>query len=281
MNGKLYICATPIGNLSDITLRALEVLKSVDLIAAEDTRRTLRLLNHFGIEKPLTSYFEHNRKEKGEFLIRELKSGKDIALVSDAGTPAISDPGEELVLLCAREGVEVIPVPGAVAAICALVVSALPCSRFAFEGFLSVNRTSRLARLKSLENEQRTMIFYEAPHKLAATLGDMLSAWGDRKITLCRELTKLHEETVRTTLSEAAGKYAKEPPKGEFVLVVKGKDPLEIQAGEREKWESVSEKEHIGRYMKRGLTEKEAIRAAAKDRGIPKRELYGRVKRNG
>ena len=208
MAGKLYLCATPIGNLSDITLRCLEVLKSVDLIAAEDTRRTLTLLNHFEISKPLTSYYEHNRKEKGIFLAEEMEKGKNIALVSDAGTPAISDPGEDLVAICIEKGIEVVPVPGPVAAINALIGSGMPTGRFTFEGFLSVNKQSRREHLLSVAKEQRTMIFYEAPHKLLSTLHDFKTYFGgERKISLCRELTKIHEEFVRLTIDGAIAKY--------------------------------------------------------------------------
>lgn len=223
MAGKLYLCATPIGNLSDITLRCLEILKSVDLIAAEDTRRTLTLLNHFEISKPLTSYYEHNRKEKGIFLAEEMEKGKNIALVSDAGTPAISDPGEDLVAICIEKGIEVVPVPGPVAAINALIGSGMPTGRFTFEGFLSVNKQSRREHLLSVAKEQRTMIFYEAPHKLLSTLRDFKTYFGgERKISLCRELTKIHEEFVRLTIDGAIAKYEETPPKGEFVLVIEG-----------------------------------------------------------
>ncbi len=279
MNGKLYLCATPIGNLGDITYRCVEVLKSVDLIAAEDTRRTLQLLNHLEIEKPLTSYFEHNRREKGEYLINEMKNGKNIALVSDAGTPAISDPGEDLVRLCAEQGVDVVPVPGAVAGINALISSGLSTGRFAFEGFLTVNKHGRAEMLEKLKNEERTMIFYEAPHKLNATLRDMGKYFGSRKIALCRELTKLHEEIRRTTLEEAAAYYAENPPRGEFVLVVEGKNPDEIKEENERKWAEMSVAEHIAVYLSQGMTEKDAIKAAAKDRGVSKRDIYNEYKR--
>ncbi len=278
MLGKLYLCATPIGNLSDITLRAIEVLKSVDLIAAEDTRHTLGLLNHLGIEKPLTSYYEHNRKEKGNLLIEKLKSGENIALVSDAGTPAISDPGFDLVNLCSENGIDVVPVPGACAVINALIVSGIDCSRFAFEGFLTVNKSGRREHLKKIQNEERTMVFYEAPHKLLTTLKDLLSFFGDRKISLCRELTKIHEEVLRTTLKEAIALYENQPPKGEFVLVVEGKSPDLLKEEDRDKWKALSEEEHILYYVNQGLSEKEALKAAAKDRGISKRQLYDKVK---
>ncbi len=279
MSGKLYLCATPIGNLGDITYRCVEVLKSVDMIAAEDTRRTLGLLNHLGIEKPMTSYFEHNRREKGEYLISLMKEGKNIALVSDAGTPAISDPGEDLVALCAENDVCVVPVPGAVAGINALIASGLPTGRFTFEGFLTVNKRGRNEMLKSLENEERTMIFYEAPHKLRTTLKDMYASFGERRICLCREITKIHEEFFRTTLSEAIAHYEENPPRGEFVLVVEGKSRNQIEDEKKGEWEGISIREHVDMYIKKGMDEKEAIKAAAKDRSVPKRDIYNEYKR--
>ena len=277
--GKLYLCATPIGNLGDITYRCVEVLKSVDMIAAEDTRRTLGLLNHLGIEKPMTSYFEHNRREKGEFLVSEMKSGKNIALVSDAGTPAISDPGEDLVLMCAENEIDVVPVPGAVAGINALIASGLPTGRFTFEGFLTVNKRSRMEMLEILKSEERTMIFYEAPHKLISTLSDMLKYFGDRKICLCREITKIHEEFLRTTFSEALSYYENNPPRGEFVLVVSGKDKEEAALEKKLQWESLSIAEHLKMYTDTGMQEKDALRAVAKDRGVSKRDIYNECKR--
>ncbi len=279
MSGKLYLCATPIGNLGDITYRCVEVLKSVDMIAAEDTRRTLGLLNHLGIEKPMTSYFEHNRREKGEYLISLMKEGKNIALVSDAGTPAISDPGEDLVALCAENDVCVVPVPGAVAGINALIASGLPTGRFTFEGFLTVNKRGRCEMLKSLENEERTMIFYEAPHKLRTTLKDMYAAFGERRICLCREITKIHEEFFRTTLSEAIAHYEENPPRGEFVLVIEGKSRRVIEDEQKSEWENITVREHVDMYIKKGMDEKEAIKATAKDRSVPKRDIYNEYKR--
>ena len=279
MNGKLYLCATPIGNLGDITYRCVETLKEVDLIAAEDTRRTLGLLSHLGIEKPLTSYFEHNKKEKGEYLISEMKSGKNIALVSDAGTPAISDPGEDLVRMCAAEGIQVVPIPGAVAGINALISSALPTQRFTFEGFLTVNKRGRQEHLSSLENETRTMLFYEAPHKLLSTLRDMREHFGNRKIALCRELTKIHEEILRTTLDNAIKTYEENPPRGEFVLVIEGKSTDDIEKEARESWENMSVSDHVEMYIKQGIDEKEALKKVAKDRGVSKRDIYNEYKR--
>lgn len=278
MNGKLYLCATPIGNLGDITYRCVEVLKNADLIAAEDTRRTLGLLNHLEIEKPMTSYFEHNKKEKGAYLISEMKKGKNIALVSDAGTPAISDPGEDLVRMCSEEGIQVVPVPGAVAGINALIASGLPTQRFTFEGFLTVNRRGRQEHLCSLREEQRTMIFYEAPHKLMSTLRDMLTAFGDRRITLCREITKIHEEFYRTTFSEAIKRYEENPPRGEFVLVIEGKNIEDIEAEKQASWQNMTVSEHVEMYIRQGMAEKDALKATAKDRGVSKRDIYNEYK---
>ena len=278
MNGKLYLCATPIGNLGDITYRCVETLKSVDLIAAEDTRRTLGLLNHLDIEKPLTSYFEHNKKEKGEYLISEMKKGKNIALVSDAGTPAVSDPGEDLVKMCIEAEIDVVPVPGAVAGINALISSGFSTQRFTFEGFLTVNKRGRTEHLKSLSEEQRTMIFYEAPHKLLSTLRDMLIVLGDRRIALCREITKLHEEFVRTTISDAINKYEENPPRGEFVIVIEGKKSEDIEAEREAVWQKMSVSEHVEMYINQGIDEKEALKKTAKDRGVSKRDIYNEYK---
>ena len=228
MNGKLYLCATPIGNLGDISARCLEVLNTADLIAAEDTRRTIQLLNHFEISKPLTSYHEHNRHEKGEYIISLLKSGKNVVVVSDAGTPAISDPGEDLVRLCAQNNVDVTSIPGPVAGINALIISGLSTRRFAFEGFLSVNKRHRREHLESVKRDTHTLIFYEAPHKLKNTLSDMCRTFGgDRKIALVRELTKIHEEVKRCTLDEAVDFYSENNPRGEYVIVIEGAPEIE------------------------------------------------------
>ena len=279
MTGKLYLCATPIGNLGDITYRCVETLRSVDLIAAEDTRRTLGLLNHLNIEKPLTSYFEHNKKEKGEYLISEMKSGKNIALVSDAGTPAISDPGEDLVKMCIEAGIDVCPVPGAVAGINALISSGFSTQRFTFEGFLTVNKRGRIEHLNSLVEEQRTMIFYEAPHKLLYTLRDMLGVFGDRRIALCREITKIHEEFIHTTISAAIEMYEEKPPRGEFVVVIEGKKAEDIEAEKEAVWKEMSVSEHVEMYLGQGIDEKEALKRTAKDRGVSKRDIYNEYKR--
>lgn len=278
MSGTLYLCATPIGNLEDITYRCVRILNEVDLIAAEDTRRTLGLLNHLGIEKPLTSYYEHNKAEKGPYLVQKLLDGVNIALVSDAGTPAICDPGEDLVRLCIENGITIVPVPGAVAAVTALITSGLPTIKFAFEGFISTNKKNRTELFERLKSETRTMIFYEAPHKLKATLDDMYKYWGDRKITLCHELTKIHEEFLRTTLSDAVHIYDENPPKGEFVLIVEGKSEQELAAEEKSSWESMSIKEHFDYHIGQGLSEKDAIKQVAKDRGLRKQEVYKEIK---
>lgn len=267
MSGVLYLCGTPIGNLSDFSSRGVEILKSVDFIAAEDTRHSLKLLQHFGISKPMISYFEHNRRERGEQIINRLLEGENAALITDAGMPAISDPGEDLVLLCHQRGITVSPVPGPCAAVSALAASGLPSGRFCFEGFLTVNKKGRREHLQSLQNEQRTMIFYEAPHKLTATLSDMLQALGDRRIALAREMTKLHEEIILTTLSQAVETYEQTPPKGEFVLVVEG-------CGQVEQSFSTTPRERLEELIDSGISKKDAIRQVAEERGIPKREIY-------
>lgn len=273
-NGILYLCATPIGNLGDVSERCLEILKSVDLIAAEDTRRTLQLLNHFGITKALTSYHEHNKKAKGEYIVKLLKEGKNVAQVSDAGTPAISDPGEDLVRLCIENGITVTSVPGPVAGITALILSGLPTGRYAFEGFLSVNKRHRHEHLNAVKNDPRTLIFYEAPHKLKTTLSDMRSAFGgERRIALARELTKVHEEIIRTTLDGAVEYYEEKTPRGEYVLVVEGAKP-ETEGDEECFWSNMTVAEHVERYISEGMDSKAAIKAAAVDRNVPKREIY-------
>ena len=269
MNGKLYLCSTPIGNLEDITYRVVRTLSEVDIIAAEDTRHSLKLLNHFDIKKPMVSYYEHNKIQRGNEIIAMLKDGKNVALISDAGMPAISDPGEMIVAQCAEKGIEVLCIPGPSAVVTALALSGLPTGRFTFEGFLSVTKKSRFAHLEEVKSEKRTMIFYEAPHKLLSTLEDMYSVWGDRRISLARELTKLHEETVRTTLSEAISMYKEKPPKDEFVLVIDG-------ASEEEKKEyTVDDAADIARkYMAEGASTSEAAKKAAAETGIKKAEIY-------
>ncbi len=272
--GKLYLVATPIGNLDDITLRALKTLEEVDLIACEDTRHTLKLLNHFNISKPLTSYYEHNRIEKGRVLVEDMKNGKNIALVTDAGTPAISDPGQDLVMLCMENDVDVVPVPGAVALINALIISGMDTGRFSFEGFLSVNKKSRFEHLEEVKNDTRTLIFYEAPHKLVRTLEDFLEYFGDRNISLVRELTKLHEECKKTTISKALEYFADIQPKGEFVLVVEGKSREEIADEKKAEFSDMTIIEHVDKLIGEGMTKKGAQKEVARLRGLSKRDVY-------
>ncbi len=272
--GKLYLVATPIGNLDDMTYRAAETLKNSDLIACEDTRHSLKLLNHLGISKPLTSYFEHNKKQKGEYLISLLKEGKNISLVTDAGTPAISDPGEDLVKMCIEEGVKVVPVPGPAAFVNALIISGMDTGRFCFEGFLSINKKSRREHLESLKDERRTMIFHEAPHKLKNTLADFLLTFGNRPISLVRELTKLHEECFKTTLKEAVAYYEENHPKGEYVLVLAGKSDEEMKDEISQTFSSMSIFEHVQSLILSGIDKKDAIKEVAVLRNIPKREVY-------
>ena len=269
MAGTLYLVGTPIGNLGDLSPRAVETLSAVDFIAAEDTRVTLKLLNHFGIKKPLVCYFEHNRTEMGEKLLKRLLAGESCALVSDAGMPVLSDPGEDIVRQCAENGVPVTCVPGPSALTAAVALSGLPAGRFTFEGFLSVNKKNRREHLEALKSEKRTMIFYEAPHKLLRTLGDLLTAFGDREIALCRELTKLHEEVVRTTLSGALALYEETPPRGEYVLVVRGAAESETPAMTQRDALSLLES-----FRAEGKSLKEACRLAAEASGFSKNELY-------
>ena len=277
MTGTLYLVATPIGNLGDFSPRAVETLESVDFIAAEDTRVSVKLLNHFAIKKPLVSYHEHNHVTAGQAVLTRLLAGESCALVTDAGTPAISDPGEDLVRLCGENGVPVIAVPGCCAAVNALAVSGLPTGRFTFEGFLTVNRKSRREHLESLKNEERTMIFHEAPHKLRATLQDLRAVFGpERRIALCRELTKLHEETWRATLGEAAAHYESNAPKGEYVLVVAGKKPS------REAAVTLAEgTAQVLALLDQGVRLKEAAREVAEHTGLSKNELYAAALERG
>lgn len=270
MSGTLYLCATPIGNLGDISARCLEIFENVDIIACEDTRRTLQLLNHFGIKKQLTSYHEHNKAEKGEIIVNMLKSGKNVALVSDAGTPAISDPGEDLVKLCIKNELNVTSVPGPVAAVNALILSGFSTSRFSFEGFLSVNKRHRFEHLESVKNDTHTLIFYEAPHKLKRTLADMLEILGNRRLALVRELTKIHEEVIHTDLESAQSLYSENSPKGEFVLVIEGAAEVETENF----WDTLSVSEHIDFYINDGLKKTEAIKKVAKERGLLRHDVY-------
>lgn len=269
MPGRLYLVGTPIGNLGDISARAAKTLECVDFIAAEDTRVSVKLLNHLEIKKPLMSYYEHNRKESGEKIISRLLAGESCALVSDAGMPAISDPGADLVSLCAENNIEVYVIPGPCAAVCAVALSGLPSGRFTFEGFLSTAKKSRFDHLESLKDEKRTMVFYEAPHKLVSTLGDMLSVFGDRHISLCRELTKLHEETIRTTLSRASALFEETPPRGEFVLVVEGAQEEKAPAATLEEAAA-----RVASLQAGGMSLKEACRAVSAETGHGKNVLY-------
>jgi len=275
--GTLFLVATPIGNLEDITLRALKVLKEVDIIAAEDTRQTLKLLNHFDIKASLTSYYEHNKVEKGNYIIQLLLEGKNVAVVSDAGSPGISDPGEDLVKLAVENGIDVTMIPGPVAAITGLVISGLPTGRFVFEGFLPMNKRQRRERIEALKSEVRTIILYEAPHKLIYTLNDLYKVIGDRKIVIARELTKKFEQVVRCTLSEAISLYTEEAPKGEFVLIIEGADKNELIDADRKKWDSLSLEEHVVMYMDQGYDKKESIKKVAEDRGVSKRDVYNKL----
>lgn len=274
MAGKLYLCATPIGNLEDITVRALRILKEADLIAAEDTRNSIRLLNHFEIKTPLTSYHEYNKIEKAYVLVEKMKAGETIALITDAGTPGISDPGEDLVRICYEEGIEVTSVPGAAACITALTMSGQKTRRFAFEAFLPRDKKERAKVLKEMENETRTLIVYEAPHHLLKTLKELYQTLGERSVTVCRELTKKFEETRKSTLSETIAFYETAEIRGEFVLVIEGKSRQEIQKETQRSWEERSLDEHMAVYTEKGLDKKAAMKAVAKDRGVSRREIY-------
>ena len=269
IGGMLYLVATPIGNLADISERAKKVLSEVDFVAAEDTRNSGLLLSRYGIKKPFVSYFEHNKRERGEYIVSRLKEGESCALITDAGMPAISDPGEDIVRLCAEEGVTVTCIPGCCAAVTALTLSSLATGRFAFEGFVTTNKGERKALLEKLKSEERTMIFYEAPHKLRQTLGDMLKYMGERRITLCRELTKLNEEVIRTTLSGAVALYEQKDPRGEYVLVVEGG----IAEEKKDEYPEDPD-EHVAMYESGGMAHMDAIKAAAKDRGMSKGAFY-------
>lgn len=272
MSGKLFIVGTPIGNLGDISPRALETLEGCDFIAAEDTRVTLKLLNHFEIKKPMISYFEHNRREKGEIIAERILSGENCALVTDAGMPAVSDPGEDLVDLCHEKGIDVKVVPGPCAFVSAAALSGLPVGRFTFEGFISVNRQSRREHLASVAHEKRTMIFYEAPHKLSATLKDLYETLGNRRMAIVREITKIHEEVIRTTLAEAAERYAEEQLKGEIVLVIEG---------EKTETAAVTLKDAVtlaNEYISQGLSASFAAKKAAKETGLKKGDIYDSIK---
>ena len=274
MPGTLYLCATPIGNLEDITMRVLRTLKEVDLIAAEDTRNSIKLLNHFEITTPMTSYHEYNKIDKGRTLVSKLLEGQNIALITDAGTPAISDPGEELVKMAHEAGITVTSLPGACACVTALTVSGLPTRRFAFEAFLPSDKKERKDVLENLKNETRTIILYEAPHHLVKTLEELLQALGNRRATICRELTKKHETIFLTTLEEALNFYTDTEPKGECVIVLEGRTFKELKEESRAEWQKLSVEEHVNMYIEQGMDKKEAMKAAAKDRGVSKQAIY-------
>lgn len=274
MAGKLYLCATPIGNLEDMTYRVVRTLQEVDLIAAEDTRNSIKLLNHFEIKTPMTSYHEHNKIEKGKKLVEKLQEGFNVALITDAGTPGISDPGEELVRMCYDAGIEVTSLPGAAACITALTLSGLSTRRFVFEAFLPSDKKEKQQILAELVNETRTMVIYEAPHRLKKTLQELKDTLGNRKITVCRELTKKHETAFATTLEEAICYYEQEEPRGECVLVIEGRNREELRQEEVSKWEQMSIEEHMAYYQEQGMDKKEAMKRVAKDRGISKRDVY-------
>lgn len=278
MAGKLFLCATPIGNLEDITYRVVRTLEEADLIAAEDTRHSIKLLNHFQIKTPMTSYHEYNKVDKARYLVNQMLSGVNVALITDAGTPGISDPGEELVRQCIEAGVEVTSLPGPAACITALTMSGLPTRRFAFEAFLPAEKSDKKERariLGEMERETRTMVLYEAPHHLLKTLKDLREVLGgDRKLSVCRELTKKYESSWLTTLDEAISLYGEEDPRGEFVLVIQGKSPEEIRLEETGSWEQMPVRDHVAMYEEQGMDRKEAMKRAAKDRGVSRREIY-------
>lgn len=274
MAGKLYLCATPIGNLDDMTFRVLETLQNVDVIAAEDTRHTIKLLNHFEIKTPMTSYHEFNKIEKARVLVEDLKAGKNIALVTDAGTPGISDPGEELVKFCHEAGIEVTSLPGPAACITALTMSGLSTRRFCFEGFLPMDKKEREVVLERLKKETRTTIFYEAPHRLIKTLKVLRDALGNRRLTICKELTKRHEKNWLTTLDEAIAWYTQNDARGEYVLVIEGIDQKVLKEERQASWETMSIEEHMALYEASGQTKKEAMKSVAADRGMTKRDVY-------
>ncbi len=273
--GTLYLCATPIGNLEDITYRVLRTLKEVDLIAAEDTRNSIRLLNHFEIKTPMTSYHEYNKIEKSYQLVAKMREGKNIALITDAGTPGISDPGEDIVRICYEEGIPVTSLPGAAACITALTMSGLPTRRFAFEAFLPKDKKEHQAVLEELKTETRTIIIYEAPHHLVRTLQELHDTLGgDRRLTICRELTKRHEEKLQMTLADSLSYYEVNEPRGEYVLIIAGRSREEMKKEEQAGWEALSLEEHMTHYESQGIDRKEAMKRVAKDRGVSKRDIY-------
>lgn len=274
MAGKLFLCATPIGNLGDMTPRVVETLQEADVIAAEDTRNSIKLLNHFGISTPMTSYHEYNKVDKARTLIAQMQEGKNVALITDAGTPAVSDPGEVLVQMCYESGIVVTSLPGAAACITALTLSGLSTRRFCFEGFLPSDKKEKKVILEELKEESRTIILYEAPHHLKRTLEELYEVTGNRRITLCRELTKKFETIMPTTLEEALQYYEEEEPRGEYVLVLEGKSLAKKKQEKEEGWQEMSIEEHMALYEEKGMERKEAMKQVAKDRGVPKREIY-------
>ncbi len=274
MAGILYLCATPIGNLGDMTPRVVETLRSVDLIAAEDTRNSVKLLNHFEIRTSMTSYHEYNKVEKADYLVSQLQQGRDVALITDAGTPAVSDPGEVLVARCHEAGITVTSLPGAAACITALTLSGLSTRRFCFEAFLPADKKEKAEILAELQEESRTIILYEAPHHLVRTLGELHQSLGNRRLTLCRELTKRFETVIPTTIEDALAMYEHEEPRGEYVLVVEGKSLQQKKEARQAAWQSMSIEEHMAYYEEEGMDEKSAMKQVAKDRGVPKREIY-------
>lgn len=276
--GMLYLCATPIGNLEDITFRVIRTLKEVDLIAAEDTRNSIKLLNHFEIKTPMTSYHEHNKVEKAKVLVDKMRAGTNIALITDAGTPGISDPGEELVRQCHEAGIQVTSLPGAAACITALTMSGQPTRRFVFEAFLPFDKKERADVLEELKNETRTIIIHEAPHHLAALIDELTGVLGgDRSVSICKELTKRYEKVWKTTLEEASQFYKSRQPRGEYVLVIAGRDRQELKLEKQKSWDAMSIQEHVSMYENQGIDRKEAMRMAAKDRGISKRDVYQKL----
>ncbi len=277
MTGKLFLCATPIGNLKDMTPRVVEALQEADLIAAEDTRNSIKLLNYFDIHTPMTSYHEYNKIEKAHYLIEQMNVGKNVALITDAGTPAISDPGEVLVRMCHEAGIIVTSLPGASACITALTLSGLSTRRFCFEGFLPSEKKEKNEVIEDLKRETRTIILYEAPHRIRRTLDELYDALGDRKITLCRELTKKFEEIMPTTIADAVALFAEREPKGEYVLVIEGKSHADFKREREQDWRSISIEEHMAIYEGQGIDRKEAMKLVAKDRGISKRDVYEQI----
>lgn len=277
MAGKVYLCATPIGNLEDITYRVVRTLNEVDLIGAEDTRNSIKLLNHFDIKTPMTSYHEFNKYDKAKQLVEMMKEGKNIAIITDAGTPGISDPGEEVVRQCFEAGIQVTSLPGPAACITALTMSGQKTRRFCFEAFLPKDKKEKVAVLEELKNETRTIIIYEAPHRLVRTLKELRETLGNRQLTLCRELTKKYEEADKTTIDQAIEKYNEKEPRGEYVLVIEGKSQEEIQEENKQKWESMTIEEHMEYYISQGNDKKSAMKLVAKDRGVSKRDIYNQL----